>query len=355
MKRHRLVMTALWADVFLASAALTGRGGEVVLETPSDDRWHYPFNFNPGRRPFASCFGSTSDPNYTTFNDRDGIFLIAWRTDEVICPDLPPGSYDITSIRVTLTGPAGADWDIDLTADPWFHMVYPIADVDPGQPLELFGVGFGPDFTYENWTEFSFYVGGDDQGFAERDPFPFVFEEPSGNRLHVEDSVKDQFTPTPWSIGLPEGYSPGGQTTPFPVHFDVDLALSGGRVRRYFQEQLSGGRVAVAVTSLALTFKQAQAGFPTFYTKEGAALDPNAQPPQLTIVILPSADLDGDGRRDRDDWPEMRFCLDGPESAPPSGGALSADGCLCLYDLDEDGDVDLRDVDRFQRRFNGGS
>jgi hypothetical protein len=84
--RPALVGLIGWS-VALASA----QGGEFVFDTPSDDRWHYPFNFTPGHRAVASCFGSTADPNFTTFNDRDGIFLIAWRPDEEFCSGLPPG------------------------------------------------------------------------------------------------------------------------------------------------------------------------------------------------------------------------------------------------------------------------
>jgi CheY-like chemotaxis protein len=96
--------------------------GDIVFATPSDDRWHYPFNFNPGRRPVASCFGSTADADYMTFNDRDGIFLIAWQTDELFCGGLPPGAYDIRALRVTLTGAVCSacptpDWIVDLTTE----------------------------------------------------------------------------------------------------------------------------------------------------------------------------------------------------------------------------------------------
>lgn len=336
------------------------RAGEVVFDTPSDDRWHYPFNFNPGRRGTASCFGSTADQNFTTFNDRDGTFLIAWRTDDQVCTNLPPKSYDIRSVRVTLTGAVCsvcpvADWYADLTTDPWFDLDYPITDSDVGQPLELFGVGFGPEFTYNNWVETSFYVGGDDQELVPRDPFPFVFDATTGAMVHVEDSVKHQFTPTPWSIGVPVGYVRGQQTVPFPVNFEVDLTLSNGQVRGYFQEQLRSGRVFAAITALTVTFKQAQTGFPTFFTKEGIALHAAARPPRLTIDLVPSGDVDGNERRGKADWKEMQNCLDGPNLAPGPGIVLSADGCLCVFDLDEDGDVDLQDVRRFQRRFDGGN
>ena len=325
-----------------------------MFDTPSDDRWHYPFNFNPGRRPFASCFGSTSDPNYTTFNDRDGIFLVAWRTDSGVCSGLPPASYDVRAVRVTLTNPAGADWLVDLTPDQWFNMDFPITDADAGQPVELFGVGFGPEYTFANWHETSPYVGGDDMELVDRDPFPFVYGA-TGALVHVEDSVKDHLTPTPWAVGVPQSYSPGHQAVPFDVVFTINLNLSDGRVRRYFQEQLSAGRVFVAVTSLTDTFIQAPSGFPTFYTKEGAAADPNGSAPILTIEIAPSGDLGGDTRRDADDWAGLYDCLDGPSGPPEPLAPLTAELCLCVFDMDEDGDVDLADAGLFARRFNGGN
>lgn len=337
-------------------SAAAAHAGEVRFDTPSDDRWHYPFNPNPGGRATASCFGSTADPNFTTFNDRDGIFLIAWRTDDFLCSGLPPESYEIQSIRVTLTTPPeGADWPIDLTPDPWFNMVYPITDSDPGQPLELYGMGFGPEFTPATWDEQSFYVGGDHEFFSPRDPFPFVFHATTGANVHVEDSVTGQFTPTPWAIGVPVAYTPGRQTVPFSVNFDLGLSQSGGRVRRYFQDQLSSGRVFVAVTSLTVTSEQAPSGFPTFFTKEGAAGNPDGRAPVLIITLVPSGDLDGNARRDLEDWSALADCLSGPGQLPSPAPPLTPDVCLCLFDFDEDEDVDLQDINRFQRRFDGGN
>ncbi len=343
--RHRGAIIGLFA---WAAAA---QGAEVVFDTPSDDRWHYPYNFSPGVRATASCFGSTGDPEYTTFNDRDGIFLIAWRPDASFCGGLPPGAYDIRAVRVTLTGVACAtcptpDWIVDLTPDPWFNMDYPITDADPGQPVELFGVGFGPEYTSSTWNERSVYVGGDDAGFSGRDPFPFVFDN-QGIRVHVEDNVKDQFTPTPWAVGVPLGYSPGNQTTPFPVHFDVDLSLSTERVRAYFQQQLSAGRIFLAVTSLTVTSKQAATGYPSFFTKEGIGLHPLARAPRLVLTLAASGNPDGDADRDKRDWGALADCLAGPDETPLEGGVLTAGECLCVFDFDEDEDVDLQDAAEF--------
>ncbi len=346
------LLIPLLPTVLSAAAVLAG---DVIFDTPSADRWQYPFNFNPGAETTARVFGSTADPNFSTFNDRDGIFLIGWKTDEQLCSGLPPESYDIQAVRVTLTSPKGADWLIDLTPDDWFNMDYPITDNDPGQPIELYGMGFGPEYTAATWGERSFYVGGDDQDFVSRDPFPFVFATTTGAKVHVEDSVKGRFTPTPWAVGHPVGYTPGHQTVPFAVTFDVGLSLSDGRVRSYFQEQLSAGRVFVAVTSLTVTSIQAPTGYPVFFTKEGAIGDPDANAPILTVTLTPSGDLDGNTLRDLDDWGALADCLSGPGRLPSPTAPLTADICLCVFDRDEDGDVDLQDVDRFIGRFTGGN
>lgn len=336
-----LLMVGSWCSV--------ARAGDVVFDTPSDDRWQYPFNFNPGGRPFASCFGSTTDPRYTTFNDRDGIFLIGWRTSDKVCTGFPAATYDVRAVRVVLTSQEGATWPVDLTPDPWNNL-----SGDAGQPIELFGAGFGPIYTYANWRETSTYVGGDDVELVDRDPYPFIYSA-TGSALHVEDSVKDQFTPTPWAVGVPQGYSPGHQAIPFDVLFTIDLNQSDGRVRRYFQDQLAGGRVIVSVTSLRETFQEAPSGFPTFYTKEGAAGDPDGSAPLLVIDLLPSGDVDGDTRRDDDDWVRFRDCLEGPDRDPVPTTPFTPAQCLCVFDLDEDGDVDLEDAGIFSRRFNGGN
>jgi len=357
-------VSVFWRLLFITGVAVviaTGvaLGGEYSFDTPSDDRWQYPFNFNAGHRATASCFGSTSDPNYTTFNDRDGIFIVAWRTIAAVPPGLPLKSYDVRLVRVSLChqgatpdSPTGATWPIDLTPDEWSTMAYPISDVDPGQPLELFGAGFGPIYTYTNWVETSPYVGGDDISLEPRDPYPFVFDGNTANKKHVEDNVKDRFTPLPWAVGVPIGYTPGGQPAPFPVQFDINLSLSAERVLSYCQEQLAGGRLFVVVTSLRVTSMQAASGFPTFFTKEGAPLNPAAFAPLLSMTIVPTGDVNGDGRRGAIDTASLWGCLAGPEVAPPAFRGLTAAQCKFLFDFDEDGDVDLADVAIYVRRFN---
>jgi hypothetical protein len=228
-------------------------------------------------------------------------------------------------------------------------MDYPLTDSDLGSPLELFGVGFGPLYTAAGWNEFREYESGDDQSWAPRDPFPFEFF--NGSIRHVEDNVKGQFTPQPWAIGQPQGYV-RPTTVPFPVYFDVNLDLSNGQVREYFQEQLGAGRVFVAVTSLYATFEQAPTGFPSFFTKD--APDAVAVPPRLVIVLASTGDADGNGRCGLLDAADLGSCLGGPQAEPGAMGSLDAEECLCVFDFDDDLDVDLADFAVFQERFDGG-
>jgi len=321
--------------VGLALVALCApvRAQQFDFPMPSDDRWHYPFNFSPGVRAINSSFGAVFD----LFNDRDGVVILAWETGDLIPPGQGPENYEIDSIDIKLTNQANAttipDWPIDLTVDEWFtHDVnldgiinadgIPAGepgdtdgesdDLDPGRTIDLFGVAFdeGAPFTEATWIETSFYLGANGNGNVPRNPYPFQYDE-NGNRLHVEDCIKGlhnealgvfSFTPEPWAIGIPQGYTPGVQVTPFDVTFSVDLTLSGGGVKRYFQEQLNNGRVIVAITSLReVAIMGSPTAVPAFYSKEGVALDPGAAPAALSISLSDCAkdgDLDGSSTAD---------------------------------------------------------
>lgn len=343
---------------------------EYVFETPTDDRWHYPFSGTPGNRGVGTIFGAVFD----TFNDRDAIVLVAWDTTGLIAPGQGAENYNIDSITVTLTNQANQfsmpDWLVDTTVDEWFtydlnldEMVNADGiprgepgdtdgesdDVDPGRPLELFGMGFagfGP-FDEFSWVESSIYIGSSGAGNVPRDPFPFVFDQDL-NRLHVEDSVKGLhnedlgvfgFTPEPWAVGVPIGYTPGIQASPFDVEFEINLALSGGEVKRYFQEQLNNGRIMVAITSLNETAIQGpQSGIPAFYMSEGTMIDPGAKAPLLSISLSNcnnNGDIDGDLDVDLIDVESFASVAVGNETTPT---------LVAASDLNCDGSVDGLDV-----------
>lgn len=361
----------------LLMSARNGQAAEYVFAVPSDDRWHYPYNFSVGGRTIATCFGTAGTP---TFNDRDGIMIIAWQTGNEIAPGLAADAYGIRSVTVTLTNTADAAWPVDLTVDEWFTYDVDGNDIlnldgvprgepgdvdgesddeDPGRPIELFGAGFGPFYTAQSWNELSLFIGSANSPGVARDPFPFVFQDVTGALLHVEDNVKGLhndhlpvpvygFTPTPWAIGVPIDYTPGNQPVPFDVVFQVDLTLSEGAVRRYFQEQLSAGRVFVAVTSLTETIQEGpQGGVPAFYTKEAVGI-PGAKAPRLDLsaCLAVRPDLDMDCDVDSADLERFEQCVTGPAKGSVEEGCARAD-------FDGDGDVDQEDFGILQRCLSG--
>lgn len=351
---------------------------------PLYDRWQYPFNFTPGARPVASCFSSlgTGIPAFANFNNRDGVVVLVWNTSGMIAPGQGAANYSVASVTVTLTNEGGATWPVDLTPDAF--STFDINndgmnngdgipadqpgdtdgesdDADAGRPLELFGAGFGPIFTPTTWTESSVYVGGTDAAAAARDPFPFVYQDVTGTVLHVEDSVSgrwnagagvSRFTPTPWAVGVPVGFNPADpnaldRSQPFDVTFSINLDLSDGRIRQYFQQQLDAGRVFVIVTSLTDTVVGGgdPGSVPSFFMKEGAAL-PGAKSARLTIELGssgPLGDVDGNGCVDITD---LAILL---SNFGTTSGAVYGDG-----DLNEDGDVDIEDLAQLLANFGDG-
>ncbi len=377
------------ASLVIALLPASALAEVVELATPTEDRWHYPFNFTPGTRAIGSCFGAAGSAG---FNDRDGYVVVAWDTREDVCPGLGPEAYDVRAVTVTLTNREGAEWPPDTSVDEWF--TYDVNgdgelnadgvergmpedtdgesdDADAGRPLELFGAGFGPTHDSSGWTETSLFVGGSGDADAPRDPFPFVFQEETGNVLHVEDSVAGlhnesvvpalcddpagvcPFTPVPWAIGEPTGYT---SSSAFDVAFSIDLGLSEGAVRRHFQEALDAGRVVIIVTSLREAVQQgSQSGFPAFFMKEAEPLDKAAKAPALRIdvVVEPTGDFDGDAVVALPDWDRLAECAGGPAAIPDPRAGATAEECLCRFDFDGDEDVDLRDAGAFQLRFTG--
>ncbi len=361
MRGEQLTIALCGAVLFLGAGPTPVRAAQFAFEPPTIDRWHYPFNSTRGRRPLISTFGATGEVG---FNDRDGQCLFAWDTGGLIAGGEDPNTYAIRAIRVTLTADwfDGPDWPVDLTVDEWFTYDANFDgevnadgvprgepndtdgesdDADPGRPIELFGVGFGPTYTATTYTETSAYIGSINGPSTPRDPFPFVFD-PNGAMLRAEDSVRGlfntalgvtNFTPTPWAIGAPIGYTPGAQTAPFDVEFEIDLTLSDGRVRRYFQEQLAAGRVFVVVAGMANTVQMGStAAFPVFFAREGLTLDPLAKAGKLEIDLGPAADINGDGCVDLSDLAGLLSNF-GMTGATLSDGDVTGDGEVGLPDL----------------------
>ncbi|MGB0715486.1 MAG: hypothetical protein ACPGXK_06390 [Phycisphaerae bacterium] len=366
------------AIVVLFHAVSTASAGvEHRFDTPSDDAWHYPFNFTPGFRPLGGVF---SPGGVDDFNDRDGILILAWDTTELIAPGQALSAYDIQGLSVTVTNFAASflvpEWTPDLTVDEWYtYYTGNQADTDPGRPIELFGVGFGPAYDVDTWTEGDNFVGATQNENRPRDPFPMTFDEVTGQELHLEDNLRGTqneslvpplcdspddscpFTPIPWAIGHPQDYTPGSQQVPFDIRFDIDLDAADELVRAYFQEGLQRGRVIVSISSLLVTVQQGSSvGYPNVFMKEGVSFDPLGKAASLTVTLASevTGDVEPDGLVSLSDWAFMSDCLMGPDTQPSTDGALTSAECRCFFDFDSDGDIDAMDVAAFAQLQDEG-
>lgn len=379
MIRHGLIVSAA-----LLAACSFARGATLhVFGSPSDDRWHYPFNQFPGTASVGKTFGtvgSRSPQGNRWFNERDGTLLLAWDTTAQIPSGQGAASYHVQSVKVILTSLGGATWEVDTTADEWYTydlnadgMVnadgFPRGDpndtdgesddVDIGRPFELFGAGFdtGAPFDELTWTETSIFIGwNQDLTPVPRNPFPFVYQDGTLSKLHVEDNVAGfhneamgvfEFTPVPWATGQPIGYIPGATPDPFDVEFTVNLDLSCGEVRRYFEDQLDKGRIIVAVTSLFETVMQPGDVIPLFYLNTGVP-GANPHPARLEIVLAdsPPGDINGDGVVDLVDVGLFVQVLLDPAGSDPQQRMRA--------DLNGDGQADGLDTASFVQAYLGG-
>jgi hypothetical protein len=256
---------------------------DATFPAPSDDRWHYPFNFTPGVRPNATIFTASNTPDFDYY---DGVILLRFslETGQPGSPDvaiptgLPPASYEFTGAEVTIQHDPG-------TIDPYTWDTRPATLTPPngaGQPFELkiFGVGLDDDFTeftLDEWTETSPYFGQQPgpTGDVRRNPHPLNIDDQA-----AEQSVSNDPAAPAWGTGEPVyGSNPGEYTpgaiapAPFPVTFTVDV--SNPRVKAYIQEGLAQGYIDWAlVASVDAAMMSANTNVPRFFFKEDGTVAP---------------------------------------------------------------------------------
>lgn len=270
------------------------------FESPSADRWNYPFNPTPGTRWTASTFGN--EPGAPLFDNRDGQMIVAFDTASAVPSGLGAERYEVLALRLVVENAVDGAWNFDPTPDPW-QSYLPlddpqwIPDEDGGEAIELFGVGFRNGVDASSWQESTPFGFGDPLDPSIRSAFPIDFV--GGAAIDVSNSVREQFDPAPWAVGLAEGVA-AGDPVPYgaAVAFEVDLARSA--IEAYVAEALDRGRLILAVTSLAKVVQQGST-FPAFHCKESplvAAGFANAARLEVVVRIATSnrpADLDGDG------------------------------------------------------------
>lgn len=308
---------------------------------PDIEMWFYPVSTANGSgsvRDRGSSFATYSyldDDGIIQFyggdgydSSRRGSVLLATNTTSTI-PKLDPSRYQIDSLRLTVTlmGNIG-EIAYDGTADDYFQITGG-AD-DPGKPIELWGAGFGGDYTtfgFAGETGAEYFNSGDRRWPISAGSFsgPYQVYSVDGAGNDVENAifggysatapgnVTEQFSPTPFAIGraydsqgieLAPGTMLGAGTE---LTFDVNLDDPG--VVSYLQSSLAAGHLGFFLSSLHEPLAHTgEVAYPDYFLDNNpSGPNPAGAAPTfaLAVTILdeaPSADFNGDGAVDGGDF-----------------------------------------------------
>lgn len=270
--------------ILLVSCAASADTIHATYPSPTLDRWMYPFNATPGIRPVISTFGSI--PGAPEFDSRDGQFVMAFSTNPQVPAGLGTSHYTVTSARVTIEYANDLVVAYDPTQDPWQVFAAPtdpahFADLDAGQPIELFGCGFRNGFSATTFLENSPYsTPPNPMAPSVRNAFAMSFTA-TGAPIDVSNSPRERFDPLPFGIGTIAGLSPG-LLVPMGSTMSFDLNVSHPAIQQYLASSLDAGKLFFVATSL--TFVEQQGGnFPAFYAKEH---------PLVTVMLAHPATLE---------------------------------------------------------------
>ncbi len=352
-----------------------------VTDDPEIEMWFYPVSSANGTgsvRDRGSSFATYSyldDNNEVQFyggdgfdSSRRGSVLLASDTSATIPAALAPNRYQIDSLRVTVTlmGSVG-DIPYDNTADDSLQLTTAGGD-DPGNPIELWGVGFDGDYTtfgFNGETGAEYFNSGDRRwpiaAGSFTGPYQVFAIDPEGNDVEnsvfggysatSEGNVTEQFTPTPFAVGkaydsagveLAPGTMLGAGTE---LAFDFDLTNAG--VISYLQNSLAAGQLGLFVSSLHQPLAHTgEIAYPDYFLDNNpGGPNPNGNAPkiELNVTILDdglAGDFSGDGVVDGADlllW----------QREAGQSGALASDG-------NDDDVVDQADLTLWRDHFGAG-
>ena len=335
-------MRALVTSVVLFAVTVRPASAEtfdVLFDQPALDRWMYPFNATPGTRSTFSVFGSDREVP-TQFDARDGQVLLAFDTDLGIPSGGGASGYVITSAEVTMQVANDLVFRLDPTSDPWTCFLPSTdarvtADADPGQPIELFGVGFRGGWNASDFQENTLFANAGQSALAPGVRNAYAAQvDAQGVTTDVSNNPRQGFQAQPFATGTVSGLA-SGSLVPMNAVMRFTLNVSDPGVQRYLASGLDAGRLFLSVSALTLVQQQGGA-FPSFYSKENALVAFGlAQAPRLRIrgqTVRPclATDLDCDGRVDFGDV-AIALLDFGPCDA-------------CASDVDGSGVVDFGDV-----------
>src|SRR5689334_23275391 len=96
------VWSATAAGVVMAAGASAAQPVTATFAVPTMDRWMYSFNqASPlGSETQAQVFSSVGSPYQSSFDNRDGQFLLGYDTGGIIAAGLGADQYRVISARV---------------------------------------------------------------------------------------------------------------------------------------------------------------------------------------------------------------------------------------------------------------
>lgn len=286
--------------MLMAGAVVSAGVVNIQFDSPTHDRWNYPFNFTPGARGNASTFNAINEKD---FDDRDGQMFIGFDTDAQLEPGHGEVYYVIVSAVMRLATTDGG-FIFDDTYDPITTYTDPM---DPealnGRPCELFGVGYRGGFNLGTYIETSPFGAPSGTNYtAVRNAFPTDY--PDGvpddisNNIFGENIGGTQYPQrevTPFSVGQADGITLGS-VVPFDTDFVFTLDLGNPDVDLYLRRAVNAGKLRLMLSSTHAAVMQG-GEFVNWYTKENFFGDGFAARLDMTVMTIDPipGDLNLDG------------------------------------------------------------
>lgn len=260
MSKSILAMAAL----LLLAAPTAEAGGPQTAEldvTVTHDVWHYFNAFNPATRAVALPF--VVPPTFPS-DRRDAMVALMFR------PELPmgfPDSFRVTSAKIVV---------YEIEEAFWLPTGVTTTDGVPSR-LELFAAEF-TTYLEDTWDGTQPYVGGTNDESLPRDPYPRDLADGS----NVQNNIT---TATPWALGAPVGYTPGGMTAPFPIEYVLNV--NDPHIQQELRQDLLSGYSSWLLSS---TFEPPAFGgdpgaSPATICLEGVGSRPGSQAPRLVLSV----------------------------------------------------------------------
>ena len=293
-----LTLSALAALASTAGSSIAQESIEIDIQSPTWDRWMYPFNATPGFRPAGSTFGFWTESVEDPTENRLGQILLGFDTSNQLAPGQTAGMR-VTSAIVTLQQ-SNEGVVYDSTTDPvesMFDLDNPdrIEDVDAGQPIELFGLNYRNGWTSTTFPENGPY--GDQDAQTLRNAYAAAFRD--GELTDIANQIKEAWTPSPFAVSQVDSLNEGVVIPIDSVHtFTIDV--EDENIQLYLLDGLEAGELEFALASM-IQVSGPEGTFPNFYLKENALVEfgiTSAATLQLTLeedVAGDPCDLNGDG------------------------------------------------------------